>query len=530
MAFFAQLGPDPYRQQAGQLGQAFGQGLSRKIGLGEVEKLAQSGINDPVKLAVALAKLTNYAPGLERSLGEVYKTLLERSQSHQVGEGLAGSGQTPLTNQLKGTPAQENGRISPNVSYQNQIAPTGAIPDSMNVPESVEQPKVNINIPSDKQYDAADIKNISQQFLSTFRPDLVQGSSTYGRIPPFNFASQSDLSRQEEGQLRQNLESRRYAPKAIDAIVQRTREDVKRAYDEKIKAFDIDRTQQEDMNKKWQTFKERSNEYLQPLLGKYDSTFGFGGKPRTANDLKNKYFQYAESLPSNLTPEQMHAQAGAMLQNDINRIDALAAIPPLPYVRDPKEVEENIKAAKEAYKPLLKEGFYESLKEDAVINKGMGLEELHYTLYGDTTDKSSLKKISDIKAPHPYIKGTEYSLLNFYKGKDILNLQKGQLPEPLPNPNYSKERDTYIKNLSQKLKNIKPDDDLILLRAQALNSGAQERDFNEALEMARQNGLNLSTFQESQQQELRIPRKRPLWEIFNPKAWAQWINYTAGKR
>ncbi len=48
--------------------------------------------------------------------------------------------------------------------------------------------------------------------------------------------------------------------------------------------------------------------------------------------------------------------------------------------------------------------------------------------------------------------------------------------------------------------------------------------------MARQNGLNLSTFQESQQQELRIPRKRPLWEICNPKAWAQWINYTAGKR
>jgi hypothetical protein len=230
----------------------------------------------------------------------------------------------------------------------------------------------------------------------------------------------------------------------------------------------------------------------------------------------------------------MHQQAGTMLQNDINRIDALQASPGLPFIRDPKQVDELTKDISGAYKQLQKEGFYESLKEDAA-SKDMGLEELHYTIWGDETNKNSLKSIADLPSAKMYMEGNKpilksispFSALGGLAGVASDILTGG---DKTPNPNYMKERKPYIKNLSSRLTKIKPDDDLILLRAQVLNNGGLEKDFNEALDAAQENGLQLSPFQQSQLQELRIPRERPIWEIFNPSAWANWIRNLTGKR
>ena len=501
--------PSPAAMQRAQIGQSIGQGISTKLGLAEAEKLASSSEQDPVKLAFALAKASNYAPGLERSLGQIYQSLMERGQSNQLATGLTGGKSNLPSNALNQPKLNE---------IQNDISPTGVEPNSMDIPLPNKGQITAPLTPTTKKegFNSKDVENVSHEYLMRVRPDLVQGSSSYGRIPSFNFQSQSDLRTDEEQQLRQDLIQQKYTPKAIESIIQRAREDIKTKYNEKLKAFDIDVTQQGDINKKWETFKQRSNEYLQPLLGKYDSSFGFGGKPNTANDLKNKYFQYAQSLPVNLTPEQMHAQAGSMLQRDVNRIDALSAIPALPFIRDPKDVEENIKDRKEAYRELAKEGYYETLKEDAVNNGGMGLEELHYTLYGDQTDKVNMNLIADLKAPKLYL-----------SQKYPIEIVGGT---PIANPNYAKERKSYVDNLSSRLMKIKPDDDLVLLRAQALNSGAQQNDFTDALLEAQEKGLKLSPFQESQQQEVRIPRQRPIWEIFNPNAWSSWINHLRGKR
>ncbi|HLT41793.1 MAG TPA: hypothetical protein VKZ95_03735, partial [Sphingobacteriaceae bacterium] len=362
------------------------------------------------------------------------------------------------------------------------------------------------------------------------RPDLVEGSSQYGRVPTYNYQMKSDLRPEEEQQLRQQFIDKKINPKVQDNLINRIREDIKTRYNEMKTNYGMDVAREKQIQDKWAVFKAQSDENLQPLLGRYNSRFGFGGRPRTSNDLKNKYFQYAGNLPVNLTPEQMHAQAGAMLQNDIDRIDAVAALPEMPFIRNPHDVEDYLNDKKDAYKELVNEGFYESIKEDSV-NKGMGIEELHNSIWGDQTNKASLNSLSIFQAPIQDFnepKRGEKNLFGF--GKDF---SKESLLKPFTkkiNPNYVKEKKQYIENISSQLERIKPEDDLILLRSQVLNSGGTEKDFMDALTKAQEKKLQLSPFQRSQLQELRIPRVRPLWEIFNPKTWNQWINYLSGRR
>lgn len=515
------ISPSPRAMQQGQIGQALGIGLSKRMGLQEAENAANTAQGDPVKLAFALARASAAAPGMERSLGQIYEQLLSRTNVEGVAKGLNTNQQNFNNENSENLPP---GSISP----ESDIAPSMDTPSNTPfTPENKLSTDTTI-YPDKSHYNKEDVNLIASQYVMDNRPDLVAGSTSYGRIPTFNFNAQSDLRPEEEGQIRQNLLDRKIPPKSIDQIIETTRNDIKNRYNEKIKSMEFDATRQKEINEKWNQFSNAADENLLPLTGKYSSTFGFGGKPKTSNDLKNKYLQYASELPVNLTPQQMHAQAGTMLQKDITRIDQLSALPELPFIRDPSQIEENIKDRKEAYRELVKEGYLETVKEDAVLEGNMGLEELHSTIWGDQTDKKSLNNIGSIKAPQLYLENKNYSPFQSTKGEETLSLMLGKPKKT--NPNYEKERKMYVENLSNRLMNIKPEDDLILLRAQALNQNANERDFNDALELAQEKGYKLSPFQQNQLQEVRIPRQPPIWQLFNPPAWGKWINNLAGKR
>lgn len=513
--------PSPRAMQAGQIGQALGLGISKRMGLAEAQREASNAGGDPVKLAFSLAKASMAAPGMERSLGQIYEQLLARTESKGYTKGLGGEATPETVSGLAPTGFDRNPISEGEVSQDGTINPSMDVPLEGS-PNNFKQPNEttsNISLPTRKNYSPEQVQSVAHQYLLDMRPDLIEGTSAYGRVPTFNYQSKSTLRPEEEAQIRQKLDSQGLAPKVQDRVVDTVRNDIQARYNESLKNFGLDTVRQKEINDKWDTFRKLSDKNLDPIIGKYQPGYLYGGKPRTANDLRNKYFQYAGDLPVDLTPEQMHAQAGTMLQNDINNIDALGAIPEMPFIRDPNDVEKNVKDHKEAYKDLYDRGFYESLKEDAV-DKGMGLEELHWTLFGDQTDKKNLRSVSDLSAPKLYFKDeTKFT-------------GPGAPPkiERINNPNYPKEREIYVNNLSKRLKTIREKDDLILLRSQALNSGAQEADFNDALSKAQDEGLVLSPFQRTQMQEVRIPRKRPQWEIFNPSAWKQWINHAAGKR
>lgn len=503
----------PTPSSASMIGNALGTGLSRNVALSNLENSMQSVGNDPVKLASAFMRAGMAIPGSERFLGQMYEQALARMGNQQLGENL-GTGLSNQNNMI-----QQN--TAPNANYEEVISPKGVIPNSNTAPSNASQENQQFSIENTlpiskgKVDSPEEIKANSHQLLMDLRPDLIEGSSQWGQIPTFNYQEKSDLRPEEEAQIRQDLTNKKIMPQTQERIIENLRNDIKTRYKEKLTNFGLDQTRQNQITEKMNQFRELADKNLMPLLGKYHPTFGFGGKPRTANDLKNKYFQYAGNLPVNLTPEQMHSQAGAMLQNDINRIDALQAIPELPFIRDPNQIADSVKDLKKAYEPLLKEGFLESIKEDAA-SKDMGPEELHQALWGDQTDRGSLKSIADLKPAQMYIEG--HSPWNMYGDNKIIN------------PNYTKEREPYIKNLSSRLQKIKKDDDLILLRGQVLANGGLERDFNDALDQAQENGLVLSPFQERQLQEVRIPRERPIHEIFMPSAWVNWIKNFAGKR
>ena len=169
---------------------------------------------------------------------------------------------------------------------------------------------------------------------------------------------------------------------------------------------------------------------------------------------------------------------------------------------DVRESMDNIKAL---YKPLKEAGMIEPLKEDAIYNKDMGIEEMHEAMWGDQTNRKLLREISGIKA-----------------GKD---------------------KEKYIDMVSNKLKSLGPEDDLVLARSMVLDGGGTIEDWRKSLEKARENGLELSPFQESQLQESYLPRQRPLYEIFsNPDptglaiggglgvVFKHFLNYVRGKR
>lgn len=504
MAFFAQLQPDPYKQQAGQLGEALGIGMTRRhitpeqqlqlAGLDKLQQEAMQAGGDPTKLAFLLAKANIYAPGTDRALGQMYQQLVAQTGAKQYGENLAPTGAAPSVADKSLTPGE--------------VTPKGPIGSNVGEPKIPETIKERSEAPVNVKPNSPEINNFANEYISLMRPDLLVDSSEFSRVPKFNFSVKMDLTPEEEGRIRQELSAKNILPQTQEKIIERTREGIKNRYNEAVAQYGYNKEMQEAANAKWQIFTKNSSERLKPFLEPYVSN----DYKRTAEDLTNKYMQYGSELPIDLTPEQMHSIVMEKLRGDMNAIEALKDIPGLPILRNEKIAQNYFNDIKKIYKPLIDRGYYESVKEDAINDKDMGIEDFHYAVFGDQTDKENLNRLSMQSAPERYVRS---------------NLPLGQ---KIINNNYDKQKESYINTISSDLQRIKPKDDLILLRAQVLNKGGSERDFLTALSKAQEKGLKLSPFQQSQYQELLIPRKPPLWQIFNPSKWSGFINYMKGKK
>ncbi len=466
-------------------------------GLGAIDQLQEAlgaAGGDINKILPALAKAYTLNPGLERSgLGQQY---LQQAGAGQQAAGLAGMGeqsQTAQTNQ----PQQQNA------------------PQSQGIQEDSISPKSPGEIKAAKDIDVS-----ANEFLAQLRPDLINPSSQYGAVNTFNSEIKRDLSPQEEGQIRQELLDKKTPASVVDKIVDRLRQGIQNKYQEAQDKYGFDKDKLNQIQDKWQKFTGNANDRLAPTFTKYRPE-GQVLFPKTEDLLKNKYFQYGGAESTNLTPEQMHTNAMAKLDNDIKRLDALDAIPSMPPIHSFGQAKDYIEQVKPAYKALAKEGFTEALKEDALLKKDMGNEEFHETIWGDQTNKNLLNQIHSFKAPK------EFEVL----------------PHPHYNKNFDKEQKEYRNNITNSLMKLKPDDDLILARAMVLDNGGDIKDFTSSLDEAQKRGLKLSPLQQSQLQEIQIPRRPPLWEIFSGAAesmsplglvgslnWKPFINYVRGKK
>jgi hypothetical protein len=507
MVQFFDLAPSPREMQQAEIGRSLGQGLAKRMGLQEAETAANNANGDPVKLAFALARASAAAPGMERSLGQIYEQLLARTNAKGVAEGL-------------GDATGGNTSTTPNIDQPS--LPTNQDPNLVQPIANATQQTQPIESQKTSPHN---IDAIANQYLGEVRPDLVNPATAYGAINTFDSELKQDLSPSEEAGIRQKAMDKYKSPDVVNQIVDRVREGVKTKYNENLAKYNFDDKALNQIKEKWNTFSQGAEARLQPHLSKYDE----GGFTRTKEVLKNKYNQYAAALPTNMTPEQMHTNAMALVQNDINKLDALATLPSAPPFRNQQDAKNYIDSNKQAYKDLADQGFTEALKEDAILNKDLGNEEFHSLIWGDQTSKPILNELHSFKAPKEYDQ------------KNVGGVQINKY-----NPTYPQQKEKYINELSATLKKLKKTDDLVLARAMVLDSDGTIDDFNKALTQARENGLELSAFQRSQLQEINIPRTPPLYEFFseentnlNPfssnykpflKAWAPWINEMRGKK
>lgn len=355
-------------------------------------------------------------------------------------------------------------------------------------------PEAKTPIPKGKM-NANDIANLSNELLNDIRPDLLSNTS-YGSIPSFNFESKSDLRPEEEAQIRQRLQDKKILPEVQDSIIDRVRQDVQTRYNEAKDRYGFNEDQRRAVQEKWSNFRTLAeggggqSGLLTPFISQFTHE---DGQPllNTQNDLRDKYFQYAGDLPVNLTPEQMHARATNLLQNDINALHALQQFPSAPPFRGLSDMEGYLNNYSKAVKPLIDKGMIGAVKDDAIFNKDLGVEETHQAIWGDQTSKPLINSLANVPFP-----------------------RKNQ-----GRPGFADEKDVnrYVDQISKKLFEMKPEDDLILLRSAVMQHDPEEgfRLFTKSLDKAQQNGLQLSPFQLQQLQEVRLPRTPPLWEFFS---------------
>ena len=492
------------------LPQAAMQRSQRETGLNAIDQL-QRGIasanGDMSKILPELMRAYTLNPGLERSgLGQKY---LETAMAGQY-PGALGQGAS-----------QDQG-----MGMGGQTQPSPEITQPISAEAQQEQPPA---LEGEAKHPSLDVA--ANQYLAQVRPDLINPDKRYGAINTFAGINKQDLSPQEEADLRNKLMQQYKNPNVVNQVVERVREGIKNKHNEALSQYKFDADKINQINDKWNNFvngTERgggASARLAPHIDKFGAD-----APKTKELLKNKYLDYASKLATDLTPEQMHANAMELLQRDITKLDALAAIPPAPPMRNESSVANYLDTNKKVYRDMAEQGFTEALREDAFNNKDLGNEEFHSLIWGDQTSKPFLNRVHSIQAPKEYSEPTAHKPFMTY------------------NPNYPKEHEKYISELSNRLKSMKPEDDLVLTRAMVLDNGGTIKDFNDALDKAENNGLKLSGFQQSQLQETNIPRTPPLWEIFNgfgednysiAKAlggattalnWKPFINYLRGKK
>ena len=370
------------------------------------------------------------------------------------------------------------------------------------------------------------VDDMAKQYVLEMRPDLLNPASEFGAIATFDAPNKMDIRPEEEERIRSNLNSKGVLPEVQNQVINTVRNDLQTRYKEALNKYGFDQDRMNQNQVKWQNFVQNSPERLSPFIDQK-----FPEMPHTQDLLKNRYFQYAGALSSTMTPQQMHAEAKAKLDPLLNKVDALHTIPAMPPIRSSSDVSEYLNPVKDAYKDLVDQGLIEIAKEDAFINKDMGNEEFHSAVWGDQTSKHTLNSLHSIKAPQEYpgsTSGIPHEMARYNKA-------------------YPKERERYVNDLSKTLKGISATDDLILLRAMVLDNGGSIKDFTEALDKAQNQGLKLSAFQKSQIQELQVPRRPPLWEIFSGAGetdslgkgsfglsgtlnWKPFINYIRGKK
>ncbi len=446
---------------------------------------------------------------LERNGGDIRKALPALMKAQTLNKSLERSALTPKALEYAGAgmygPALGEGSGASNQVDQNFVN---------NISEETQQaqpPQAELG----SKNSSANIDSIANQYLGEVRPDLVNPETQYGAINTFDSELKQDLSPQEESRLRQQLMDKYHNPNVVNSVVDRLREGIKNRFNEAQAKYGFDTDKRNQIQEKWKKFTEGTAQRLAPHLNKYDESY-----PRTKEVLTGKYNQYAGASSTNMTPEQMHTNAMALLQNDLNKLDALAAIPSAPPFRNENDAREYIDNNKDTYKDLAERGLTEALREDALINKDLGNEEFHSLIWGDQTSKPLLNQLHSFKAPKEYKNSPDKRLTTKY------------------NPAYPQEKQKYLDDISSTLMKLNPNDDLMLARAMVLDSGGDIQDFTKALKQAQDNGLKLSEFQKSQLQEVNIPRVPPLYELFSNerfsmpvlKAWTPWINYMRGKK
>lgn len=470
-------------------------------GLGAIDQLQkdlEASGGDPAKMLPALMRAQTLNKQMERS--NLGAKALEMAGLGQFGPALGDVSNNPPP---MGSPQPQTSTGAPD---QNIIEP-------ISQETQQQQPET-----AKERLSPKDIQGISNQYLGEVRPDLINPATQYGAINTFNGALKQDLSSEEESRLRQQLMEKYKNPNTVNQVIDRLRQDVKNRYNEALSKYGFDQNRLTQIQKKWDDFTKGTNERLEPHLSKFGGDF-----PKTKEILQNKYNQYAGDLSPDMTAQQMHTNSMALLQKDIDKLDALHAGTSMPPAHTEGGVKNYLESNKRQYKDLVDQGFLDAVKEDALINKDMGNEEFHSQIWGDQTSKPFLNSLHEIKAPKEFIH-IPYSTSNKY------------------NKNYPQEHEKYISDLSNKLRNIGPNDDLVLSRAMVLDSGGDIKDFNQALTEAEKKGLKLSEFQRSQLQEINIPRVPPMWELFSKNLevsplgalgslnWKPFINYLRGKK
>jgi len=166
--------PTPVPSQASMMGQAAGSGLAKRLGLAEAEKAALGAEGDPIKLAMAFARASTYAPEIQRSLGQLYEQALQRTY-RQGSSDIPPQGGVPppevkVTEQEKIVESQPETR-------QDQTYGSSAEPDKKNIQLKSSQEYLN---KSQEEFDLPPPSE-SQEHLFTGALDPTQWGG--GPIP-----------------------------------------------------------------------------------------------------------------------------------------------------------------------------------------------------------------------------------------------------------------------------------------------------------------------------------------------------------
>lgn len=509
----------PKINTGGEIGKSAGSGLQRGLEagmqneyqysrdtsrlnqvFGEMQKEGQS----PMQILQGLAKASLINPNLERSLGPIFQELMKTSSAQQT-PGAIGSTLGGQQSQTPGTQRQQQPMQDTRMGQGNQrelMLQGGAQERLLETPmELKDVPRVTKN--------ASQVDDESYKFIQELRPDLLNAQTPFGStVPTFDFMQKSDLRRDEEAGMREQMIAKGIRPEVQDQTIEKVRNDIKNKWNENLQFYKLDENAIKANNDKWDVVRKNALDPQQgrllPYVNKYKDA------PQYKEDVTNKYFQYAGQQPTNYTPEQIHDNAMQLLQRDLNQIDALKSGYEAPVIHDVKSMKDFGDSYREAVMPLIQKGYANAVKEDALANKDLGLEEYHQIIYGPQTNKDLLNSIHSVKSP-----------------KEASNVVSGGQIQRSRNKNFPEERQKYVQELSNKLKKIGPNDDLVLMRAMVLDNGGTIKDFTEALNTS---GAKLSPFQERQLQEVQLPRQPPISEIFSPGSWKSWVNYIRGKK